>query len=442
MKEIPTILARAIKRYKGFSVNTALYSLAIILPMTIERLVVHPLLLRFIGKAAFGEFVIALSVIMPLSMIFTSGTRASFFRDHAHYQGAEKDRFFRSGLLANICILIIFVILIIVFSNPLGRLLSKDKVGTLTASYLRQLVLYGILAGIVTLLQMYIRAHLWYGRFLISSLIYAIAAGLIIVPVALGAREWVGLYYAIGVAGGTIGAGIILRNALWGRPIISKSDLKAYLKTVPLFTGAGVLTMVQPYIVRMYLGATVIPEKVTVFFAGSAMAMLFTQLPSMVGQVAITYIARHRNAQEMSPTTMKRYLLITFAMIVIIGILGAILGYVALFLLYPQVAKDSLPIFYICLIGAACVTPRPMLTGFVQKFLSPVVSTIVSGVSLAINIGLLILLIGPMGLMGAALALSAGNATIGIIYFILGCIIYVRVKRFAHLQGNKQEQPQ
>jgi len=421
-------LTRLVNRYRSFSASTILYIPAVFLPLIVEKLILQPLLLRQLGKDMFGELVVALAAVLVAVAGPASGFQLSFIREHAHYAGRDKDRFFRGGIVLTFLFLALVVSVMWALSEPLGWAVSKGQ-GKRTAEWIRQLCLYGVLFGCLRVFQARLRVSLQYGRLLVASVAFAAGYAVAVLPVLLWRADIAGWLYAVGPACGVICTAALIGPGLLRGRMTSVPDLRVYARTVPHFAGTGILMLAQPYAVRLYLGAVVESSMVTVFFAGSVMAMLFNHLSDVMGRVAYTFVATRKDIGQMGRRTVRTYLLVTVGAIPVILAGGALVGPVALRILYPGVADESIPIFYVCLIGAAVFSPRAMLAGFVQKFMHPSVTSISGAVLLSTNLVLVVVLTGPMGLMGAAIATSVTNALGGLAYVVMGLMVYRKTGR-------------
>jgi len=404
--------------------GVVLFGLSRTLPLAAEKVVVHPFLLRFLGPDAFGSFVLALGVVMLLVGIPGGGIQPATLREHARFENRRKDAFFRAGVAVAVSVVGLVCLVLVVFAGEIAGIMAKGS--PRTAEYIRMLSLYALVLGCLLGLQVVLRAYLKFGQLLLGSLFTVLGFILVILLVMTFGRGSVGLSYAAGPAGGLLFTAFLLRRPLAGRPWLYWSDLRIYARTSPFFMGTAAIGFSQTYLSRLYLGAHVPLGQVACFFAGNAVALLFAQHAGMMGAVAFSYVARKKSIREVHRGALLRYLALTglFAFLTLAA--GLLLGPLLLRLLYPAVVTGAAPVFAIRIVGVSCAVPRYMMVGIAQKFLRRWLTAALNAASLAINLGLLILLVPGHGIRGAAWATVGADLMSGAAYVMLALFLISR----------------
>ncbi len=420
-------MIKFILQYKKIASSTVLFTIATGLPLMAEKLFLNPLLLKYMGKDNFGCFVISLGLILMFVTVPAFSYRVVYIREHAHYQGEKKDLFFRSSLFSVIFILLILLILLYLLASPLGKLFSINAIGV--EKYTKQLIPYGLLFGIYLVMQSYFRAQLRYGKLLILSIGNIITILIVAFVACFIGIQWIGLWYILIPAGSVLTACIFAKKAFFSLPLWKKDYLLSYAKIVPYFAGVSLLNIIQSYVARLYLGATVSSEQVTYFFAANSIALVFLQIPEIIGRVAFSYISRYKTLNDMKISQFKHYLFIAISCTPLIGLTGWLLGPLTLRLLFPSIADKSQDIFLTIIIGTAFLAPQSLLVAIVQKFSRPFVTSVIYSITVGINLLFLAILAQRYGAMGAAIASAVSYTISGILYVFLCLCLYKKQKK-------------
>jgi len=416
-------------RHRQLSINTVLFGLGVTIPLFMEKVLVHPFLMKTMGESDFGEFVVALAVVMMITVVPSNSTAQTLLREHAKFDGKEKTVFFRNCFYTNLLVTLALFATAVVFSESIGRLVSKN--GANAARYIRSLSIFGVLFGCIPLLQGFFRARLEFKHFLAIGVGLSIGALLVIPLVTFGGVGQIGLIYSLYAVGGVVVGVVLLGPRIVAMPLIKARDAPLILRISFFFAGGAALALLQTYLARIYLGASVDPALVSRFFAANSIALIFGEPASVVGRVSYSYVAKWKRIEQCPRNLLLKHIAVAAIIIAVMGLAGLLLGNLVFRLIYPTVAAAGYSLFLVRIFGRMAASVRTLLFAWVSKFMAPWTNSVVVAICLVMNASLLVLLVKPMGVMGAAIACTASDAVVGIAYVVLISVLYSRVGRAA-----------
>ncbi len=420
---------------KQLGINTILFGLGVTIPLFVEKILVHPFLMREMGESAFGEFVVALAIVMMIAIIPSNSTTQTLLREHARHSGDNKELFFRTCFFTNIFVLLVLFAIALFFSDTIGKLVSKTDGNT--GGYIRSLSVYGILFGSIPLLQGFFRVRLEFKNFLAIGTGLGVGALAVIPLVSVYGTDGIGFLYCLCALGGVVVGMVLMGGRIAALPLINIAEIPTILRISMFFSGGAVLALLQTYMARIYLGAAVEPALISQFFAANSIALIFGEPASVVGRVAFSYLARWKRIEDCPRKFFLRHIIITIGIIATMGLAALLLGKFVFTLIYPTVVAVSYPLFLVRIFGRMAASVRSLLFGWVSKFMAPWTNSVVVAICLVVNMSLLVLLVKPLGVMGAAVACTTSDILVGISYALLIAPLYFRTNR----PRGKQEQP-
>ena len=113
-----TSRVRWLRRMAGYAFWTALGAM---LPLALDRLIIHPILNQELGADVFGAFIWVLGIVNLFGNVAANGFVLLLMRDHARQEHAVATRMFRTALILTAILSIIILPVALGASDKPGR---------------------------------------------------------------------------------------------------------------------------------------------------------------------------------------------------------------------------------------------------------------------------------------------------------------------------------
>ncbi len=382
--------------------------------LTVEKLCLLPLCLKFLGEESFGHFVWLLGWAMMLGMFATGGLGDSMLRLHSE---AKKDGSWPALVRTSVALTSTVSLISLLLAGAVYLILETRGDLVSNALMVGGLGAYFLLLANRSVLDTLFRVELHYHK---TAMVEATVGIVLLAAIPLAYLFGkVGLSWGFALAAG---AGISLQIALLYKQLREQcvsqiSWTKRLMVVAPPFILASAMGMAFYHAGRLVLGFFRSYRDVTVFFAAESVAILAIVPLHYLANVVYAMIARKSSVEELS-----RGALLQFLVSCLIGSAGVyaglmIIGRWILMTLYPSVGAESWPLLQILAIGAAAKVLFFLCRGFVFRFCSLKRIMLYSVLNFAVLIAILLPAVHIYGLVGAAWAVTAGGVFAGVLWF-------------------------
>jgi O-antigen/teichoic acid export membrane protein len=389
---------RRVRRWTGYALWSAA---AFSLPLGLERLVVCPVLQRYLGEERFGSFVWLLGIMNLVSLATTAGFSNFLLRSFAATSSDRARAMLRMSLLLAVAISVPVVALVAIVSlrfadqhvraealalyAPLGVFAIFRCLGAVLIAPLRVRRRFGTIFALKAL----------EGAILLATLLFAARRDLALIGGVYIASALLPLAFNAYMSRADIGSGA------WFSSGLSKALLVAWV-------GLAIPALIEQSLAnspRIVLGAMQGSAAVTVLFAAASIGNMFVIPVGMAGGVVLSLLA---SKTEFVLAGRRGYLYLAAALscALVIGALSYLAGTWLVRLLYPAVAAQAVTFYpWIALANTATagiVLIRPVALKYARIRNVAALSL----VTLILQWLALVLLIPAFGPAGAAAALS------------------------------------
>jgi O-antigen/teichoic acid export membrane protein len=377
----------------------------------IEKLVILPVLLPILGKETIGHFIVILSAIQLLGEFPIGGFGDAMLRLHA--ESKEQRRWL--AVVNSSLWLTTGLSLATLLAGGIYFLLTPDKTSLLIYLWLG---VYVVLLAARGILQNILRLDLKFEQIAIGEII----AGITLLA-GIPAAKWFGLPglsmgYALSSVLSLIAIYVLVQSRFRGQVLWDVVWAKKILRTAPAFILTAALGLGFYQLTRLALGAYHLPGgKITAFFAAESVIAIVLLPANYMGAVIYTLVARRQSLEEIPTSVLIQHLLGCIVCAGLVYLAVRICGFWLLTLFYRIVADEAFAVLQITSLGSMFSALLIFSRGFIFRFCS--FSRIIAYSALgflALAAGLVIG-VPASGIIGAAWALAAANAFVGLLWF-------------------------
>lgn len=382
------------------------------LGLSLQRLLIFPLVKQSLGARVFGSFLLAYSFATFGQMIASAGQSAAMLRFHSLREPQERPALYATGLVITLLIGVVLAA-VLLGATPILRISYNADVAVFTAI----LAAYVVMGAGVSYLSMVLRARL---QIILSAALENLC------PLLSGIMIF--LVWAAGDVGAPVAACVAMAWTLavivwaldkvgaWPRRIsISRQDVRMYVTTGPLFALSGLAASASIMAGRWFIGYYCEPESVTHYYVASTFALLMIMPIGHVSVVLFPLVCSRRDLADFSSRTLKYYYMLCLALVPIVFLGGWFVARPLMILYGRDTLVRSEELLVYILIGVALDVCALFARSFILKFCS--VNTIcwLQIVPFAVNVCLNVWLVPRYGVMGGAWALGASMGLRGIL---------------------------
>ncbi len=408
-----------VKRYAGHLFWTLSSQALELAPI---RFVLFPLVAYFVGAEGFGALVTAQGVVLMLGVAPAQGLAAGLFRDVAQYPREKHPQFYVTSLRLCHRAMLVIVLIGVGATVVVGALDAAPRL-VLLCVLAMTVSLYAENQYFLTLSELQVNR-----RFTRRAAQEGIRAALTLSGGILGMLAGGAVGTACGLAvGQSISYAIVRhqRRSWFTQP--SDAEMGAKLKAVWFYMAlASILALSGQYLVRILLSVWHSLAEVAVFYGASAVLNLFLIPVSCSGVLLLSMLARHRSMSQLSGRAKGYVMLLVFVAACAMPLMLHLCGPIALRILFPKLAEQSLPLLHIVVWAAPFACLSLLLRPLVIKFGATWHVPTVNGVALASYSLPCLLLIPWYGLRGAAWALLTGHAVTGLFWLVLSLRVFLK----------------
>ena len=380
-----------------------------VLPLVMDRLIVHPVLNKHLGAELFGAFLWVLGIVNLVGSAAAFGFSTLLMREFARQTSEAAGRMFRTATTLTIGLSFIIVSITLVVSSAL----AEGPVRSNSWSLYLPLGVFAVLRSISLVLIANLRIK---RRFKTIFVLSAAEAGVLSLNLITAPTEslWlIGCVYVMSVLLTlSICSGVTdeLRSSKgWFDP--------SWRHWLLMGWGAGALLNVlnssQLYLSRIVLGAMADVGEVAVLYAGTAMGSLFVMPVGVLASLVFSLLGGRKDV-ALSGLTRNAYMLLALGTGVAVAITAWFGGSFLVTNLYPDLAPRTLEFFHWIVIGNGFMAVMILLRPVVVKYGNLTQMVAVAGVCFVTQLFSLLVLIPIANAEGAAIGqmIAAGLGAI------------------------------
>lgn len=394
------------RRLSGYVFWTAAGAL---LPLALDRLLVHPVLNEHLGSDVFGALIWVLGIVSLFGACSAAGFNTLLMRDYAAFPKDRGGLVFRTSLT----IALVFSVVIIAITM-LGSLRFADEAVLANRWPLYLLFgLFGVIRALSLLLVTNLRIHRRFRTIFLMRLLEAavLSANLIVAPIQ---SLWLigGVYVLSVLALIPIGASRVSDvrgQQRWFDVSAARWMLAGW------YAGAliNLLNMSQHYLGRVVVGIFIDSTEVAILYAGVAIGSLFVMPVNILSQLALSLLGGQTTFVLRSGRGLL-YLAASFAAALLVMVASWLIGPVLIRTLYADLAGETLLFYRWIAIANGCQCLMLAFRPVALKYAPLPLTTGVTASVVAIQVVALFILVPEWGAHGAAVAvcLAASGAAI------------------------------
>lgn len=410
----PGIIARyweKLARLGGYALWTAAGAM---LPLAIDRLVIHPALNQHLGKDLFGSLVWVLGIVNWIGSSPAEGFAVLLMRDSARQAPEAAGRMLRTSLSLTIVLSMIVVPLAFLAST----FFADDLVRANSWSLYLPLGAFAVLRGGSVLLIYNLRFQRMFKTIFFLRVAEAAVLLVNLAVAPLGSVALIGLIYIasviLAVPIAVAKTGELRGRTGWLDPHWIRSLMGGWTAGATLHF----LNSSQLYLSRSILGAMADVGEVAIFYAGTAMGNLFV-VPVTVLAVLVLSLLGGRKDFVFKGNTRLLYLAATYGLALFISLASWIGGRWLVQNRYPDLASETLEFYHWIAVGNGCVTVIALMAPMVIKYARLSTPLLVAASTFAVQ-GIALVALVPGGqAAGAAQGLALAMAFGGLFWTVM-----------------------
>ncbi len=400
-----------ILRLGGYAFWTAAGSM---LPLAIDRLIVHPILNQYLGTELFGSFIWVLGIVNWFGSVAADGFGMLLMRDFARQTVEAAGRMFRTAFVMTIGMSLVLVPIALAVSLTV----ADDLIIANGLALYLPLGLFAVLRGISLLLVTNLRIKRRFRTIFFLRVVEAVVL-LANIWVAPTRSLWlIGLVYAasalIAIPVGSI-ASIELRartgwmDANWSRWLMAGWGAGALL---------NVLNHSQLYLSRIVLGALSDVSQVAILYAGTAMGNLFV-VPVTVLSTLILSLLGGRGEFVFSGRTRQLYVTVSYGIALSVGTASWFGGRWLIENRYPDLAPETLKFYHWIAIANGCLAVMILMRPVVVIYGRLSATMLIAGVTFGVQILSLAIWVPIAQAEGAAIGLASALGVAAVLWTVM-----------------------
>ncbi|MCH7545319.1 MAG: hypothetical protein IID30_02815 [Planctomycetes bacterium] len=404
-----TSRVRWLRRMAGYAFWTALGAM---LPVALDRLIIHPILNQELGADVFGAFIWVLGIVNLFGNVAANGFTLLLMRDHARQEHAVATRMFRTALILTA----ILSIVILPVALGASALIANKTVLEHGWPLFTLLGVYALARAGLLILILDLRFKRRFKAILAMRAVEALIL-LLIIAVAPTRSLWlIGIIYVASVlVMAPIGAkftSAIGSSGGWFDSRCCRALLGGW------YAGA-LLTLIEQsnvYASRLVLGVFADTSEVAILYAGTAMGNLFVMPVSIIATLVVSLLGGRRDFVFAGRKGVL-YMAATFGLAIIVGSASWVFGRWLVSTQYPDLASQTLQFYHWIAIANGCVCVKLMISPVVLKYSSLRAIILLTTTSFLIQIAVLAVFIPRLGATGAAMGLASGSGAAMALWF-------------------------
>ncbi|MBJ20215.1 MAG: hypothetical protein CL933_12465 [Deltaproteobacteria bacterium] len=375
------------------------------LPLALDRLIVHPILNQYLGKELFGSFIWVLGIVNWFGSVAADGFAMLLLRDFVRQSVEAAGRMFRTAFTLTVVLSLLLIPVALLMS--LG--IADEMVLSNAWSLYLPLGVFAVLRGtsllLVTNLRIKRRFRTIFGLRVVEAVV--LLGNLVIAPTR---SLWlIGIVYAASALFSMpIGAmtSVELRNRMgWLDPQWSRWLMAGW--------GAGALLNIlnhsQLYLSRVVLGALSDVGEVAILYAGTAMGNLFV-VPVTVLSTLVLSLLGGREEFVFKGRTRLLYVLTSYGIALSVAIASWFGGRWLVANRYPDLAPETLKFYHWIAIANGCVAVMILMRPVVVKYGRLSATMLIAFITLIVQIVALAVWVPIAQAEGAAIGLATALA--------------------------------
>ena len=400
-------------RIRRLGAYTFWYSLGLMLPMGIDRLVICPVLNRQLGEELFGGFLWVVGLMNLFGNIGANGFSIPLMRDMAAADDVKSGEMFRGALL--LTMVATYVILPL---TAIGSYMIADPVVRSHALELYcPLGAFAFYRSIQLILLTNLRIHRRFITLFMLKLCECLVLLIILVMTNNKDLRWIGVIYTLSILC-TLPVGYFGCKSWFGRGRWITNEIARWL--IAGWASGALITLLdqtQVYASRIILGALGGSSQVATLYAGTSIGNMFVLPIGLLGNLIMSLLAGQTSFIFLGRRG-KIYLAFITAVSLAATVISYFVGTPVIRLLYPDMAEDVSGFYHWIAIANGCTAVMTLVRPVALKYAKMSRVTALSGTTLALQLGALALMVPFAGARGAAISLALSSG-LGAVLWIL-----------------------
>jgi len=376
-----------------------------VLPLVMDRLIVHPVLSKYLGAELFGAFLWVLGIVNLVGSAAAYGFSTLLMRDFARQTPEAAGRMFRTATTLTIGLSLIIVSVAL----GLSSVFAEESVRSNAWPLYLPLGAFAVLRAISLVLIANLRIKRRFKTIFVLGFAEACVLTLNLVTAPTGSLWLIGCVYVTSIA---------LTLMLCTSVTVEFRSSKGWLDSswrhwLLMGWGAGALLNAlnssQLYLSRIVLGAIADVGEVAVLYAGTARGGLFVMPVGILASLALSLLGGRKDV-VLGGAMRNAYMLLTLGMGVVVAVMAWYGGSFLVTNRYPDLAPKTLEFYHWIAIGNGFMAVMILLRPLVVKYGNLTQMVAVAGASFVTQIVALMVLVPILSAEGAALGrmVSAG----------------------------------
>lgn len=391
-----------------------------IVPLFLDRLVVHPVLQRELGESVFGGLIWVLGVVNLVGFVGSAGFSTLLMRDYAKYTPAAGELAFRCSLVLSAIISFGLLAITALSSSWIADQVVQENAWALYVP----LLVVGMLRSITHILYTSLRIQRAFRTIFYMQALEALVVSSILLIADSESLWLIGLIYVASAL-------VVMPLAFWNIEDLHSKSKWWDLPTAKMLMGgwfAGAMLSIinnsQIYLPRLIVGVMAGTVQVTVLYPGIAISNIFTMPVSILAQLVLSLLGgTSRFVLSGKKATLYFAAVVLFS--AILSVLSWVTGGYVVATCYPDVAADTMEFYGWLAVANGFTCVMMMLRSVMLKYSPLWITTWLQGVVLVIQFVGLLVLVPSRQSAGAAQASCLG----AIVSAVLFTVFYFRMIR-------------
>jgi O-antigen/teichoic acid export membrane protein len=388
---------------------------AAMLPLLMDRLIVHPILSEHLGAGLFGAFLWVLGVVNLVGSVAASGFSTLLMRDFSRQTSESAGRMFRTATTLTIGLSLVIVSVALGFS----LVLADETVRSNGWSLYLPLGAFAVLRAISLVLIANLRIKRRFKMIFVLGFAEACVLLLNIVVAPTNSLWLIGCVYVMSVAFTLSLSSSVTAEFRSAKGWLDSSWRRWLLMGWSAAALLNVLHGSQRYLARIVLGAMASVSEVPILYAGTAMASLFLAPVTILSSLVLSLLAGRKDA-ALSGSMQNAYLVFALGMGVAVATLTWFGGPFLVANRYPDLAPETLKFFHWIAISNGFMTVMILMHPLVVKYGNLNHMVAAAGASFVVQLAVLVVLIPIANAEGAAIGQMVAAAVVAVLWVVMG----------------------
>lgn len=392
---------RWLHRMAGYAFWTALGAM---LPLALDRLIIHPILNQELGTDVFGAFIWVLGIVNLFGNVAANGFVLLLIRDHARQEHAVATRMFRTALILTA----ILSIIILPVALGASALVANKTVLEHGWPLFTLLGAYALMRAGLLILITDLRIK---RRFKAILAMRVVEAGVLLIIIAIAPTRSLWLIGIIYVASVLLMAPIGAKfTGAIGTPVGWIDRRCCRLLLIGWYAGALINLIERSNILasRLILGVLADTSEVAILYAGTAMGNIFVMPITIIAMLVLSLLGGRTNFVFAGRRGVL-YMAATFGLAIFVGSASWFIGRWLVLTMYPDLASQTLQFYHWIALANGCTCVTLMMRPVAYKYSSLRATILLTTTSFLIQIAVLGAFIPRYGAAGAAMGLATGT---------------------------------